>query len=510
MPSCSWLQYVSNNLGTLRQFNVPLLAELAMKCGQWSSWRGNLQLMALSPILATAQRLTFLYLNVQCSEKMLPYILKLVPALERLWLGLSFPRALSKAFFQAFVANRPDIASEMIGPSSQPIQPLCVQLEALRLHYKGWLRGCEETGIIQVFGDIVASAPAFFLGLSFDEGPKGQIWRVHGPGVQLKWVQHRICIGLPGRHGPVFLSAALDHNDFTSPLFRESEYLSVSGHPSGELSIDFLFPFHNLRVLTLLDLTLTMQPTTELPSNLPLFHTLEILRVGSIQSSVMAGQTFHGLEGYWEYEAHDMGSQRPLTGMPACTKLDLKLSRFATLELPQISELGIWIDYREPNMIWENHVAVNVNLSGLRLIHVRGWISPTKMDLIQILRSLPALETLIIVWQPLSPLGVDFFREFVPMDTQRIPGLNKGSGEDHLPAVLCPKLESLQIEDVDLTKQPRLLPVLKKIVTLHAVFGSPLRSFTFMDSGRKWEMIGGDRRFTMEEVIPALKFQLHI
>ena len=96
------------------------------------------------------------------------------------------------------------------------------------------------------------------------------------------------------------------------------------------------------------------------------------------------------------------------------------------------------------------------------------------------------------------------------MDTQGISGLNKESGEDHPPAVLCPKLESLQIEDVDLTKQPRLLPVLKKFVTLYAAVGSPLKSFTFMDSRRKWEMIGRHRRFIMEEVIPAQKFELHI
>jgi hypothetical protein len=91
LPSCSWFQYDSNNLGTLRHFKIPQIASLGVKCGQWSSWRGNLQLMALYPIFSTAQSLTRLYLQVQCSEKILVYMLRLVTSLEKLVLVLSFP-----------------------------------------------------------------------------------------------------------------------------------------------------------------------------------------------------------------------------------------------------------------------------------------------------------------------------------------------------------------------------------------------------------------------------------
>jgi hypothetical protein len=76
--------------------------------------------------------------------------------------------------------------------------------------------------------------------------------------------------------------------------------------------------------------------------------------------------------------------------------------------------------------------------------------------------------------------------------------------------VLCPKLESLQIEDVIPTKHVGLMDVLREIVTVHAIVGAPLRSFTFMDSGKKWELSGANGGFTVEEVIPAQVFELDI
>ena len=512
MPSCSYFKYDSNTLGTLRHFSLPPLARLEVNCGQWSSRRGNLQLSALYPILSISQSMTDLHLQVQCSENLLVHILRLAPALEELWLGLSFPDALSKAFYQDFIATRRN-TSAMIGPLTQPIRPLCGKLKRFHLHYKRWLRGLEKTEIIQVFGDIVASAPDLSLHLSIDEGPKGQIWKVHEPIASPKQTQGHTCIGFPSLHGIVPLSAVLGHNDFTSPLFKESEYLQVfSDHPSGEFPIEFLFPFYNLKELRIRPLFLTMQSGTQLPSNLPLFRTLKVIYVEVIQPSLLAGQTVQNLERYWEngvYNRHNI-TQRPLTEMPVCTRLVVSLCSLATFKLPQIGELCIWFDHPEPNMLWEKHVAVNANLSGLRLMHVWGWESCPKIDLIEIFRSLPALDTLILAWTPSTAPGVDFFRGFVPMETQGISALDKKSGEHHRSPVLCPKLESLQIEDVDLTKQVELIPVLRKIVTLRAVVGSPLKSFTFMGSERKWELIGTDGRLTMEEVFPATEFRLDI
>jgi hypothetical protein len=85
-------------------------------------------------------------------------MLRLAPALEELWMGLSSPHTLSRAFFLAFAAGRPNIASARIGLSNQTIAPFVGALKKLHLHYKRWLRGLEEQkALISTFGDIVAS-----------------------------------------------------------------------------------------------------------------------------------------------------------------------------------------------------------------------------------------------------------------------------------------------------------------------------------------------------------------
>jgi hypothetical protein len=213
MPSCTQLKYASNDLGPISHFHLTLLAKLRIKCDQWSRWRGNLQLVALGSIFtAAAQSLTTLYIRVQCSEQLLICILRLVPTLEELWLGLATPHALSSTFFQVFGASIPS-AKLITGPPSQPATSLCRSLKSLHLHYKRWLRGLEKTAVIPAIGCIMASRqseeePDFSLFLSFDEGPKGQVWNVNKPAERLKWRLGNICIGIPSPQGIVPLSAA--------------------------------------------------------------------------------------------------------------------------------------------------------------------------------------------------------------------------------------------------------------------------------------------------------------
>jgi len=141
MPSCISLEYDSNNLRPFACFHPLPLASLIVKCGQWSVWRGNPQLMALFPMF-TAQSLTLLHLRAQCSEWLLIKILKLVPALEELLLGLASPHALSEAFFLGFVSTDSiaDSRREIVGPPGQTRSRLCPSLRTLRLHFKRWLR----------------------------------------------------------------------------------------------------------------------------------------------------------------------------------------------------------------------------------------------------------------------------------------------------------------------------------------------------------------------------------
>jgi len=228
----------------------------------------------------------------------------------------------------------------------------------------------------------------------------------------------------------------------------------------------------------------------------------------------LASQTFHKLERYQEKYAFDVDEPRQdqLTEMPVCTRLVTSLSRLATLKLPQVRELEVLVDYEEiPDYLWEKYIAVNAQLSGLKLLSLSTTETAASYfnDIPKILGSLPALETLVLYNWHLHYPYVTFFEAFIPMNAQ---GTSELTWEGQIPEVLCPRLESLQIEGIRPTVQPELMPVLKNIVTLHAITGSPLKSFTFYNwnPNQNWELIGRDGSFMMEEVVPGESFELDI
>ena len=528
MPSCLNLKYHSNNLSPLEHFHISTLDKLEINCGQWRTWSGDLQLIRLHPIFA-AQSLTCLHMEIKCSERLLTYMLRLAPALEELWMQLSSPHALSNTFFLALAAGGHKAIAD---PSSQMIVPLGRKLRMLDLHYKRWSRGSERNGLIPAFGAVMASHPledhVFPFRLRIGEGSELQEWKILEPverfDFESTWA--RIFIGVSSPYGIVPLSKIFDGDDGHGHVFgplteseyhllpRESEYITIK--VGRYLPIEILLPFHSLKEMRMNDSILTTKPDTPFSLDAPFFHTLEVLHVESISSLFFAGQTFHKLERYWEDHIHewDIPGQGPLTEMPVCTRLVMPLRRLATLKLPQIRELGLRND-AEHDHIWEKQIAVNANLSGLKLLHLR-YSDPTwpTIAIIKILDSLPALETLITHAICLIAPYVNFFKAFVPKNVPGPSGLNQSSWKGQISGVLCPRLESLQIEGIDLTEQAHLMPVLKDIVTLRAINESPLKSFTFyrfkVRASQKWQLIGKDSSFMMEEVAPAQPFRLDI
>jgi hypothetical protein len=516
MPSCSILKWYSNNLRTLEHFHHPPLVRLEVKCGQWRTWRGSLQLATLHPIFA-AQSLTCLHLEIKCSERLLAYMLGLVPALKELCMGLSSPQALSSAFFLAFAAGERNASG---GPPSQAIASLCGQLKKLHLHYKRWSRGAERNALIPAFGAIVASHPAeeqvFSFRLSFGEGPDLHEWTIHEPikRFDVEVGRDRALIGVSSPYGIVPLSrTSVDIDDLLTGLeyLRESEYLTT--HADLDLPIDYFFSFHSLKEVRMDALHLEIGRNTQFSPNQPPFHTLKVLAVYTAPSSFMAGQTFHKLERYHEASSHcgDNPERGPFTEMPVCTRLIAPLSRLAALKLPHIREMDVSIDRKELYYLWERHITVNANLSGLKLLRFRA-VSPDWSGITKILESLPGLETLVLPGTHLHIPFITFLQTLIPTNAQGRSGLNRSSWGDRISGVLCPRLESLQIEGYRLTDQPKLMPVLKGIITLRAVFGTPFQSFTYYQSfpEKKWELVGRDGRFSMEEVVPALQFRLDI
>jgi hypothetical protein len=198
MPSCTQLNYDSNDLGPITYFHLTPLVKLRVKCDQWSPRRGNLQLVALGPIVsAAAQSLTSLYLQVQCTEQLLICMLRLVPVIEELWLGLASPCALSSTFFQIFGASVSTVKL-ITGPSSQATTSLCRRLKRFHLHYKRWLRSLERTALVSVFGCIIASHQ-----LEDESDFSLFLWNVNKPAERLKWRLGNICIGIPSPQGIV-------------------------------------------------------------------------------------------------------------------------------------------------------------------------------------------------------------------------------------------------------------------------------------------------------------------
>ena len=515
MPSCSSLKYDSNSLHALEHFHHPPLARLEVKSGQWNAWRGNVQLSVLHRIFA-AQSMTCLHLDIKCSEKLLVCMLELVPALEELWMGLYSPHALSSAFFLTFAARGRN-ASE--GPSSQTTAPLCRLLKMLHLHYKRWSRGAERNALISAFGAIVASHPKnFSFQLRFDEGPKSQEWIIHKPverfDVELE--NRRTFIGVSSPYGIVPLSSLqiISGGGHHAPsLLTEAEYITTIDRLT--LPIDYLFSHHCLKEVRISCSILKGELNTPLSPNAPLFHTLKVLAVLSAPPTFLTGQTFHKLERYQE-ECNSFEDNRgldPLTELPVCTRLVVPLSRLATLKLPQIRELAAFIDHKEPDYLWEKRIAVNVNLSGVKLLALSTgkYNGSCFSDITEILGSLPSLETLVLTRKLIIAPYVTFFEAFIPMNAQGTSGLSRSGWEGQISGVLCPRLESLQIEGIRLDRRPEMMPVLKDIVTLRAITGSPLKSFTFYHwPPKKWQLIGRDRSFIMERVAPAQKFQLDI
>ena len=522
IPSCNQVLYFSNDLHPLTHFNFPSLRELRVKSGQWNAWRGNLQLIPLCPIVAArAKSLTGLRLEVECSGRLLVFMLRLVPALKWLWLGLARPNALGTTFFQAFIVREPntDGVSDMARPPDQTSAPLCPSLKILYLQYRRWLRSPGKKALMVAFSDIAASRNLereypFYLNLSIDDPRDSSGFHIYGPDVPRWSIDNPVTksqygrttdsmsdlsLGLSTPHDIILLSTTIPRNRLVPLPFREADYLRLCGFDLRS-SFEFLLTRDHLAVMVYDN---DRPPLPNLHTcALPLFNTLRILVVKSTNPSFLTSHTFHKLERCrvvdTRYSLDASPSLFTETWMPVCTRVDVDDPYLlATFKLPRIYELALDFSYPDCNTIWEKHIAVNANLSGLCLLHMKKC--PLDGDLIPILRTLPSLETLIIS----SRLSVFSFRALLPMDTNGISGLKHASGEVHSLALLCPRLQSLQIEWKVPSIQSELVSILKDVVTLRAECGSPLKNFTFHNlckPGGMFELIERDGSFTMENI----------
>ena len=513
MPSCSFLLYNSNDLHPLAHFLLPSLGILDVNNAQWNVWRGNRQLASLCPILTTrSQCLTILRLDVRCSEQFLVYLLKLAPVLEELWLGLAHPSALSQTFFQTFIVRAPnaDSVSVMVKPPSQTIAPLlCPSLKSLRLHYRRWTRGPEKTSLVVTLSDIVGSRKletksSFSLSLSFDEAFEESHWTIGKPVRKPEYFEYpHLVLGIATPHAIIHMSTLLPIRGLVSLPFKTAESLDFLAGSS--TSLEFLSIRDHMKFMVYDDYR--PPPPSSLPCALPLFGALRVLIMECEDPSFLDGHTFHKLERcrlLRKYQFRVTPRKRMLieTGMPLCTRVDVdEPSVLVALKLPQIRELALHFSAPNCGEIWEKHISVNVKLSGLKLLHMKDW--PHDGDLTTILRSVPFLETLII-----SSWTVNSFGALLPMSTDAASGLKQTGVVGLTLALLCPRLQSLQIE----VENPSgllltwYMPRIKDVVARRAECGSPLKVFTLSQFPRgsensKFELIMKGGSFTMENIV---------
>ena len=484
MPTCSFFRYDSNDLQPVTQFQLPSLSDLDVKSGQWNVQRGNLQLATMYPlVVARAHNLSSLRLDVACSEMLLVYMLRHVPALKTLWLGLASPNALGKSFFQAFIVRNPaaDCTRDMIVAHSQTAAPLCPSLASLCLDYRRWLRGRDKRALIVILSDIVESRQretesSFSLRLPFGDMPEERGWTVGKP---MRKFQHEgdadLVLGISTSHATIPISANLPKSGLVPLPFKEAEYLKlrflVRPPP-----LEFLL-IHDHMELILHEPEKTVLPRSQ-PGDLPLFYGLKVLVLENTHPSCLIGHTFPKLErfrvGYTSRWSD--GFLAGETKMPVCTRVDVDdASLLATFKLPQVHELALSFDYTDRNTDWEQLFTVNDNLSRLNLLHMKDWSS--YQDLIQVLRSLPSLETLIFC----SHNGAVALRALVQIDEIGTSDLKHTEWKGKTLALLCPRLQHVQIEFTDPLVQPNLIPFVKHVVSLRAEHGYSLKSFTLSE-----------------------------
>ena len=404
MPSCSFLLYHSNDLHPLTHFHLPSLDTLDVKNAQWNVGRGNPQISILCPIIAARpQYLTILRLDVTCCEQLLAHALNLALALQELWLGLAHPDALSKRFFRAFIVQETiaDIVSAMVGPPIQTISPLGPSLKLLHLHYRRWMRGPDKKSLVVAFSDIVGSRQletksSFSLSLSFDEALEQSHWTIGKPVRKIHDLEGvDFILGIPTSHATIPMSTLLPERGLVSLPFKKAGSLHLLARDSTSLEFSFIRDHIELMVH---DYDQTPPPSSLLCA-LPLFDTLRLLDMTCNNPSFLAGHTFHKLERcrlLKDPRQEHSPSECVLTEteMPVCTRVDIDDPWvLAAFKLPQIHEVAIDFSYQNCSEIWKKHIAVNANLSGLNLLHLKRW--QHYGDLITILRSVPLLETLI-------------------------------------------------------------------------------------------------------------------
>jgi hypothetical protein len=154
LPVCKELTLRCYPLRTLHAFSFPALKSLEVGCQNLDKRRGDAQLAPLR-MVGGVSNLRILHLSIEASEHTLSRMLVLMPALEKLTLGLAGPLSLGEGFFADLMARPLQKQHWDQLPIGSWKSPCCPALVVLELKCGRWLRRAEEFKLAAVFAALV-------------------------------------------------------------------------------------------------------------------------------------------------------------------------------------------------------------------------------------------------------------------------------------------------------------------------------------------------------------------
>jgi hypothetical protein len=169
LSSCTSFTYDDHLLQPLGAFKFSSMDKLVVRNEAWNRPRGGQQLGFIwgpSISIESILRPRVLHLDTQCYDQHLITVLKIIPQVEELILGLVRPDALGKKFLLAMVAKKGrgnlhptsnEAAEGVSGVDSSPAwaASLCPNLRVFGLKYRRWLREYENDELTPLFRKIV-------------------------------------------------------------------------------------------------------------------------------------------------------------------------------------------------------------------------------------------------------------------------------------------------------------------------------------------------------------------
>ena len=349
LPSCKKLTYHGHPMTTAQYFYVPEMRAMELISHDCDERRVHQQLRHLCRVDGRISNLTTLHLTFQCSEQVLITVLKYLAPLQELVLSTAHPSPSWQDFLESLAANPSTNEWPVWDPwagdyNNQQWEKWCSSqtwhanvlphLKYLGIQCpKGFSQSeCIDNSLLfRLVGwtRLHLTPPLEHLKVWEGRGSMGDIvvdyistgYLDKHPGLD----DLRIINGMVTRHLRIGLASIPLIQLHSTPLFRRLQHLELNWHEWGELPI---LPY--LEQIRRLEIGAGIIPVYSLNLDLPLTHTLQWLKLGSLTTFPwMLGRTFKALRdfqmSYIQFPPENRSGYEGLSvNLPACTTLQLE------------------------------------------------------------------------------------------------------------------------------------------------------------------------------------------